>query len=74
MAGYFTASDFRTWTKARFKGAYLVVNRICNIPQMEGEDEDHRIRQCSATSNVLLASHTDVEEGPKDQTRPEFIK
>ena len=41
---------------------------------MEHKDEDHRIRQRATTSDVLLASHTDVDEGPKDQARSEFIE
>jgi hypothetical protein len=40
---------------------------------MEGQNEVHRI--CKTTStDVLLASHADVDQDPKDQTRPEFIE
>ena len=74
MAGYVRASGLRARIKAGFIDPYLVENRISNIPQMEEKDEDHRIRQRSATSNVLLASHTDVDEGPQDQAWSEFIK
>jgi len=69
----FHASALLTQIK-RFKSAYLVVNRIRDIPQMEPKDENHRICQRTTASNVLLASHTDIDECPKDQTRSEFIE
>ena len=60
--------------KTESNGAYLIVNRICDIPQVEEKDEHHRIRQLSSASNVLFASHTDVDEGPEYQARSEFIE
>lgn len=60
--------------KTRCEGAYLIEYRIRDVPQLEPQDENHRVRYCSSTSNVLLASHTDVDECPKDQTRSEFIE
>ena len=60
--------------KTESNGAYLVVNRICDIPQVEEKDEHHRIRQLATPSNVLFASHTDVDEGPEDQARSKFIE
>lgn len=41
---------------------------------MEPKDEDHRIRQRATTSDVLLTSHTDIDEGPEDQAWSEFVK
>ena len=41
---------------------------------MEGENEDHRIRQRSTTSDPLFTSHADVDEGPENQARSEFIE
>jgi len=70
----FHVSALPAYIKAGFKGTYLVVNCIRDIPQMEPKDEHHRIRQRATASNVLLASHTDVDEGPKDQARPELIE
>ena len=41
---------------------------------MEAKNKNHRIRQGTATANVLFAGHTNVDECPKNQARAEFIE
>ena len=70
----FHVSAHLTQIKAKSEGPHLVINGVSNIPQVEHKDKDHRICQCAPTSNILLASHTDIDEGPEDQARSEFIE
>lgn len=60
--------------KTGCKSAHLIKEPIRNIPQVKSEHKNHGIGQCPTASNVLLASHADVEEYPKDQSRSELIE
>jgi hypothetical protein len=54
----------------------LVVEPIGYIECLKGENEPHGIGNVSetTTSCSLLACHADIDEYPKDESRPEFIE
>ena len=59
----------------------LVIQRIGNVPALEGEDEPHRIGDAGqgqgvrlGATNCLFACHGQVDEGPQNHARTEFIE
>jgi hypothetical protein len=58
------------------EGKYLVVQTVRYIPSLERQNQPHRVcnlAQATATRS-LLARHADIDEGPKNEPRSQFIE
>ena len=58
------------------KRTHLVVEPISYIQSLKSENEPHGISNMreTTTSGSLLADHADINEYPKDESRPQFIE
>lgn len=54
----------------------FIVESVCDIPELEGEDEPHGIRDFieTTTTDSLFAGHADIDENPENETWAQFIE
>lgn len=48
--------------------------RIGNVPEVEGANENHAVRHTAVQLNILMAGAANVEDGPQDETGSELVE
>jgi hypothetical protein len=64
------------WLPKREGKAYLVVQRVNNVPHLESKYKPEGVGYlCETTApDGLLAEHADIDEPPEDHARSELIE
>jgi hypothetical protein len=64
------------WLPKREGKAYLVVQRVDDVPQLESKYEPEGVGYLRETTapDGLLAEHADIDEHPEDHARSELVE